>query len=186
MTLVTGCGHQRSGQWITTPCAPWSAYSCHEAARLLSSPRLMLWPPLASASWRAYEAVHAEHPLRGLQHCQRLVPSRSRMRGSRRQCSTASASHCCQPMRLVSCAAAPWSTRQKTATTRWCALRGRGRPLCTRTSYPGFCTRTSTVPEWPSRWNNRYKGCLALTLGPLQAFRAWEHGETCWSRWSQA
>jgi hypothetical protein len=82
-----------------------------------------------------------------------LVPFNSKRRSSRRQCSTASASHHCQPMQLASDAAAPRSPRQKTATRRWCALQYRGRPQCALTSSQRFCARSSTVPELPSRCN---------------------------------
>jgi hypothetical protein len=134
MTQVAGCGHKGKWRWTTTPCAPWSVRNRHTAAKrlpsatLLSSPHAMLRPSLASECWHASEAAHAKHPRLGLQHCQRIVPSKSRTRSSGWQCSIASASHRCHPMRSVASAAVPRSSGQKTATTRWCALQCRGRP----------------------------------------------------------
>jgi hypothetical protein len=128
------------------------------SAMLLFSPRVMLQLPLASACWCAFEAVHAKHQRRSLQHSQRLVPSNSRTRSSERQCGTASAFHCCQPHQLVFGAASLRSPQQTRATTRWCALRCRGRPRCAMTSYPGFCAGLYTC------WSGLNAGTAAATV----------------------
>jgi hypothetical protein len=86
-------------------------------------------------------------------------------------------------MRSVFGAVARQSPRQKMATTRWCALRCRGKVRCDMTSHPGFCAKSSTVQEWPPPLR-RLPGLEAGAAA--RASRSLECGETCWWRWNQA